>query len=196
MEQVIASAGRRADSYKLLSECYYLPDDGLVRKIAGFTQTDTSFAGLISHLPPATGLDSLRVDYAALFVGPYKLLAPPYGSVYLETHRVMGDSTSDVSNFYRNEGLDIVIKDAPDHIAVELEFMHYLAVKQIEATKDANLQRLQAYRHRQCAFLRIHLARWMPEFAENVRRHAQTAFYRTLAKLTEIFIQKDADACM
>ena len=28
--------------------------------------------------------EALKVDFARLFVGPYKLLAAPYGSVYLE----------------------------------------------------------------------------------------------------------------
>ncbi|MBM2831889.1 MAG: torD6, partial [Dehalococcoidia bacterium] len=41
-----------------------------------------------------------------LFVGPYRLLAPPYWSAYLEDARVvMGDSTMDVKNRYREEGL-------------------------------------------------------------------------------------------
>ena len=43
--------------------------------------------------------EQMVVDYAALFVGPFELPAPPYGSVYLErSQRVMGDSTMKVMN--------------------------------------------------------------------------------------------------
>ncbi|MFN2356106.1 MAG: molecular chaperone, partial [Desulfopila sp.] len=69
----------------------------------------------------------LLVEYARLFVGPFELLAPPYGSVYLETgRRLMGDSTIAVQHMYTNAGLTLDVQEAPDHIALELEFMHYL----------------------------------------------------------------------
>jgi TorA maturation chaperone TorD len=166
-----------------------------MEKIADAAQTDRFFAELTLHVPPAIELESLKVDYAGLFVGPYRLLAPPYGSVYLEDKKIMGDSTIDVRNCYQNEDLDIVIKDAPDHIAVELEFMYYLVVKQIVAIRAANLQILQSCRQKQYRFLWVHLARWLPEFAENVQKNAQTEFYRNLVRLTNMFVQKDIDAC-
>ncbi|MHC4280926.1 MAG: TorD/DmsD family molecular chaperone [Planctomycetota bacterium] len=119
----------RADSYKLLSECYYLPDNALMQKIADIAKTDKIFAELVDCIPPAVELESLIIDFTSLFVGPFKLLAPPYGSVYLEHNKFMGDSTIDVGKFYEDEDLDIVIKDAPDHIAMELEFMYYLSRK-------------------------------------------------------------------
>jgi TorA maturation chaperone TorD len=36
---------------------------------------------------------------------------------------------------------------------------------------------------------------WLPNFTENVQKHAQTEFYRKLAGLIDIFLQKDLDAC-
>jgi TorA maturation chaperone TorD len=167
---------QRAESYKFLSECYYLPDDGFFQKVIDAAQTDQGFSELAACISSGIELESLKIDYTRLFIGPFKLLAPPYGSVYLEDNRMMGDSTIDVRNCYENEGLDIVIKDAPDHIAMELEFMYYLAVKQIEAVKDANLEILQSCQQKQYSFLRTHLSRWLPAFAENVQKNAQTEF--------------------
>lgn len=195
MKQTLTNVCLRADAYKLLSDCYYLPDDILMQKIADAARADPFFVELARHAETAVELGPLKIDYAALFVGPYKLLAPPYGSVYLEDGRMIGESTVDVRNCYENEGLNITIKDAPDHIAAELEFMYYLVVKQIEAAQEANLRILQSYEQKQCSFLRTHLARWTPRFTENVRRNAQTSFYRDLAELTEIFILKDMGAC-
>ncbi|MHC4159215.1 MAG: TorD/DmsD family molecular chaperone [Planctomycetota bacterium] len=195
MEETLANVCQRAGSYKLLSECYYLPDDELTQKIIRAAKADKLFVELACHVPPAVELESLKVDFTKLFVGPFKLLAPPYGSVYLEDNKVLGDSTIDVRSCYEGESLDVVIKDAPDHIAMELEFMHYLVTKQIKATGKTNLQIIQSCLQKQQSFLQTHLARWLPEFAENVRKNAQTEFYKKLAQLTEIFVQKDMDAC-
>ncbi|MHC4721492.1 MAG: TorD/DmsD family molecular chaperone [Planctomycetota bacterium] len=195
MQEAIAAAHKQANSYKLLSECYYLPDSKLIHTITDAAQTDPFFAELARHISAELDLESLRIDYSRLFVGPFKLLAPPYGSFYLEDKKLMGDSTIDVKKCYDDEGLDIVIKDAPDHITMELEFMYYLVAKQIEAAKHENLQMLQIYQQKQHYFLQIHLGRWLPAFAENIKKNARTEFYGDLARLTETFVLKDMEVC-
>jgi TorA maturation chaperone TorD len=78
---------------------------------------------------------------------------------------------------------------------MELEFMYYLSAKQNQATNEENLQNIQLYKQKQKTFLHSHLARWVPLFAENVQKYAQTEFYKKLAQLTEVFVQKDLDTC-
>jgi TorA maturation chaperone TorD len=195
MQKTLDKVCQRADSYKFLSECYYLPDEELIQKVAEFAQTNQFFAELYNCIPLDGELESLKIDYAQLFVGPFKLLAPPYGSFYLEDNKLMGDSTIDVKRWYADEGLDIVIRDAPDHITMELEFMYFLVAKQIEAITDENLQVLQSCRQKQYSFLQVHLGRWLPAFAENIKINARTEFYRDLARLTDTFVQKDIKVC-
>ena len=99
---------------------------------------------------------ALKVDFAKLFVGPYQLMAAPYGSVYLDDGRtLMGDSTFDVKNRYREEGLDTAkdFKDAPDHITAELEFMYYLVFKEIEAFSDSDIETVIGFIQKQKCFL-------------------------------------------
>ena len=187
---------QRADSYKLLSECYYLPDEELIQKVVEVAKNNQFFAELCKSVPSGVELESLKIDYTQLFVGPFKLLAPPYGSFYLEAGRIMGDSTIDVRNWYEKEGLDIVISDSPDHIAMELEFMYYLVVRQTQAANEKNLPEIQLCQHKQKSFLSSHLAAWLPDFTEIVQKYAQTEFYKKLAKLTEIFVRKDLDGCL
>jgi len=196
MQEILNKACQRADSYKFLSECYYLPDEELIQKIVDFAQANRYFAELCGCVSSDVGLESLKVDYAQLFVGPFKLLAPPYGSFYLEDSRFMGDSTIDVRNWYEKEELDIVAKDAPDHIAMELEFIYYLVAKQVQVSEDGNVQEIQLYQQKQKMFLCSHLTRWLPEFARNVQANAQTEFYKKLARLTGAFVQKDLDTCL
>ena len=103
----------------------------------------------------------------------------------------MGESTIDVRNWYEKEGIDVVINDAPDHIAMELEFMYYLIAKQTQAINEENFQETQLYQQKQKSFLCVHLARWLPDFTERVKENAQTKFYKRSAQLTEMFVQKD-----
>ncbi|MBW8002378.1 MAG: molecular chaperone TorD family protein [Planctomycetes bacterium] len=193
MEDVLASICQRADSYKFLSECYYLPEEDFKQKVAEVANSNQFFSELEACIGAELELETLKVDFTQLFVGPFKLLAPPYGSVYLEDGQLMGESTIDVNDWYEKEGLDIVISDAPDHIAMELEFIYCLIVKQLEATKDADSETIQSCIDKQKSFLQTHLARWLPAFVENVQKHAKTDFYKKLAQLTGVFIQKDMD---
>jgi TorA maturation chaperone TorD len=166
-----------------------------MRQITDAVCINPFFAELTCHIPPAVELEVLKIDHARLFVGPFTLLAPPYGSVYLEDNRIMGDSTLDVRDYYRREGLDTVIKEVPDHITVELEFMYYLVARQAQAANEGNLQDVRLYQQRQKSFMSSHLARWLTAFTERVQKKAQAEFYKKLALLTQMFVQEDLDAC-
>ena len=103
------SLEQRTNSYKLLAECYYPPDEKLIERLNSIEELpDRLYLEIVKHIPGVSPvrntlshgvseLGLLEIDYATLFVGPYKLLAPPYGSVYLEDGRKgMGDSTVSV----------------------------------------------------------------------------------------------------
>jgi TorA maturation chaperone TorD len=128
----------RMTAFRLLSDCFLLPDPELPEKLenlefnmANVFESAVKFVqNMRQEFKDGVDLEPLKVDFSKLFVGPYTLSAAPYGSVYLESERkMMGNSTLDVRNRYRDAGLDTVktFKDAPDHISVELEFMaHFL----------------------------------------------------------------------
>jgi TorA maturation chaperone TorD len=125
-------------------------------------------------------------------------LAPPCGSVYLEgERRLMGDSTLAVGECYHEVGLEVAtgFTGTPDHIAVELEFMHFLVVKELDALTDGYREHAQNFRQKQQAFLERHLAAWVPDFSRSVEEQAQTRFYQSLAAATRLFIESDFDQC-
>ncbi len=193
MKELLSREEYRGNSYKLLSECYYLPDEKLIEILNGI---DKSWGWLYSEIarsiPELSDIESIKIDYSKLFLGPYSLIAPPYGSVYLEnTRRVMGDSTMDVMKRYTEEGLDISIKEVPDHIAIELEFMYLLIFKQIEAITNSDSGSAASYLRKQKAFLETHLGIWVSEFANNVEANGQTEFYKNLARCTRLFVLED-----
>jgi TorA maturation chaperone TorD len=185
----------RRDAYKLLSECYHIPDERLIETLSSLnTSRGTLYSELAKHTPQISDIASLVIDYSKLFVGPFSLLAPPYGSVYLEhSGQVMGNSTVDVRDRYAEEGLDIGLKEAPDHIAIELEFMYFLIFKAIEAVRNNNPKDAVFYQNKQRAFLETNLGIWVPDFTAKLKESAQTEFYRNLAQSTKSFINNDVN---
>ena len=194
----------RADSFRLLAECYRLPNSELAD---GIKDLEDNIATVCSEAAPyvqkmkeefevAGDLEALTVAYARLFVGPYELLAPPYGSVYLDGERqVMGESTLEVRNRYREVGLDISsdFRDPPDHIAAELEFMYFLIFKEIEALGAFDIDGTISLREKQRDFLRAHLGTWVFDFADNIEEKAETDFYKNLAKASKTFLKQELE---
>ena len=196
----------RAATYKLLAECYYPPVEETLKHVSELSRNLKTLCSpaveaadrLEAALQTREGFVELAIDHARLFVGPFALLAPPYGSVYLEgERRLMGDSTLAAGECYHEVGLEVAagFNGTPDHIAVELEFMHFLVVKELDALAGGYLERAQNFRQKQRAFLERHLAAWVPDFSHSVEEQAQTQFYQELAATTRMFIESDLDKC-
>jgi len=192
----------RKDAYRGLADCYYLPDEKLsfkLKKIVSRFETLSSKAlphiiAMRNELEGPNSISRLAIDYARLFVGPYSLLAPPYGSVYLEGKReIMGESTMDITKRYADAGLTFVEKgkEVPDHIRVELEFMSFLIFKEIEAIRTESSEEIMDMVQRQAAFMQDHLSLWVPDLTQNIEAAAEEDFYRHLALATRIFIEED-----
>ena len=144
------------------------------------------------NIPAWDDIELLKVDYSKLFIGPYRTLASPYGSVYLENDRkVMGNSTMDARDKYTEEGLSVSLKEAPDHIAIELEFVYFLTCKEVEALRNHDIDNATRYLKKQKTFLDTHLGMWVIAFADSIAANAQTKFYKNLARLTKSFISQD-----
>ena len=181
----------RANAYKLLSECFHPPDEDLVTLIE-----DVAHESLPVRIDPVLVEDvrTLRVDHAKLFVGPFELLAPPYESVYVDgADRVMTRTTLAVEGAYREEGLDVGFDEPADHVAAELEFMYYLVGEELEALLDLDFDTATHYLQTQRDFLEEHLNVWIEAFAEDVVEHAETEFYRTVARETARFVAADLE---
>ena len=202
VEKLLTQESARQDAYKGLADCYNLPKKELIKTLEKLEQvfkTLESEAGshialVRKEIKVPEELPDLKVDYSQLFVGPYCVLAPPYGSVYLEDQRrVMGDSTMDVQKRYAEAGLTIaeIFKDNPDHIQAELEFMYFLIFKEIEAIQEGSFETVASFLLKQRSFLQDHISVWVKDFAQKIEQHAQTNFYKGLAMATLTFISED-----
>lgn len=192
---------QRGDCFRLLAACFYEPDLDLflgeqlcenlvaVLSACGCDSAQVSARGMMAALA-ATSDNEMKVEHARLFVGPFELISPPYGSVYLEERRkIMGDSTMAVQEMYRDAGLSLEEKEAPDHIAFELEFMQYLILSELKAEAQGQDDRAQHFRGMQREFLGKYLGPWMQPFCALLRQGTDNGFYRKLADTLECFMQ-------
>lgn len=181
--------GDRAASYQLLSQCFHPPDENLPGALR-----DTSVRGM----PQVVGssLEDIRKDYARLFVGPFTIPAPPYGSLYLGGHQQVCDETSlDVARRYRDEGLQLLLREPADHVAVELEYMYLLVFREGQAVASGDKAQADAYRAKQRDFLQEHLGAWLPALRDRVVGNAQTDFYKHVAIAADEFVRRDLARC-
>lgn len=204
-EQLKTQEAARGRVYRRLAEAYRAPESNqspLLEEIEaalaelGSEARDAAISLKASyHALPDTR--HLAVDHAALFLGPFLVLAPPYGSIYLEDGRkLMGASTVDVRRHYRSLGLDLAteFKAAPDHVSAELEFMYVLISRCLAAIDVGDFGLLAENIRHQRVFLENHLGAWVPAFADKIIANAQTDYYRNLAALTRAFIAEEIQA--
>ena len=134
----------------------------------------------------ANKLSDLKKDYQQLFVGPHRLPAPPWESVYLSVEQLVFEKqTLAVRQYYARYGLQAanLYKEPDDHFGLEMGFIAHLCTLGLEAIGQGDTQVLQSHIDAQRDFLEEHLLLWAPEFLNRVKGNAQTDYYRGLAHL-------------
>ncbi|MFO8076871.1 MAG: molecular chaperone TorD family protein [Egibacteraceae bacterium] len=131
---------------------------------------------------------ALRRDHRRLFVGPGRVLAPPWESVYRSTdHLVFDVQTAAVRAFYGRFGLQApnLQREPDDHLGLELAFMLHLATSALSALERADEAAVAVLLDAQRDFLAEHLLRWAPACFARMDEHADTAYFRGVARLGE-----------
>jgi len=198
-----ALTSTREDAYRLLAACYYAPTAALLEEgsCAALAELLSEISTEASHRAAEaasvlgeTSLEPQLVEYSRLFLGPFKLVAPPYGSVWLDKQKtVMGDSTAQVATFYHAQGLQLAddFLELPDHIAVELEFLSYLAFKEREAAFSGDSATVERLRQVQLDFITTFLLPWLLPFTEAIIEDGEAPFYQAIADCTASFVTTD-----
>ncbi len=160
---------------------------------AGFDLTELEATDVPDHVV----LESLATEFAALFLGPGEHISP-HESVHSgrsDRPGLWGEETVQVRRFVKALGYDYEADyhGLPDHISVELELMATLARHEAEALHRGDLAAAVNALDFQDEFMREHLLTWVPGFCTKVAEHAQSAFYRSLARLTREFLVEEAE---
>lgn len=169
------------------SSFYYEPSDSRIASVLEFfrqpnwmqeweipleEKTNEKLTALIKQ-----GLkQDLTEQYQNLFIGPNELLAPPWGSVYLDPECVIfGNSLLALRDFLKNHQIAFQSQqDEPeDHIGLMLMLAAYLAENRP---------------HLLVEFLSQHLLTWAPHFLTQLANVENYQFYQGLAQLTLIVL--------
>ncbi|EHQ91501.1 TorD/DmsD family molecular chaperone [Desulfosporosinus youngiae] len=140
-------------------------------------------------------LDKLKSEYTYLMLGPNKLPAPPWESVYLTEERmIFQESTLKVRQAYLNYQF-LPAKyphEADDHIALELDFMAHLAQLALQRFEEEKFEEVKKLLIDQREFLARHLLLWISGFAAQIQASRTHLLYPAVAALTERVLKRDA----
>lgn len=192
------AAGARSYLYQMLASAFSYPTDDLAAGIASGEWAST-LRSLASHLPfelpvlneapsQAAEPEALQQGYISTFeVG----IGRPYCPLYEGSHRRgRMKLMEDLVRFYEHFGLKIRSGDHPDHLAAELEFMHYMAFK--EAAVLTHSSSPDDVRRAQYDFLDRHLCLWLPRMRERLLSAPDLpSFYSFITALADEFCHRD-----
>lgn len=189
----------RGDCFKLLAVCFYEPEKTLFSEeklsenlihLLGHISRDAQIAAeKMQKALCEINQEKLSIDHASLFIGPFELIAAPYGSVYIDKKRtVMGESTLYAARCYQEAGLSVDIKEPQDHIAIELEFMYFLCGKEAVARQDSRMEDADRLRDLQVRFYSNAMRPWVKEFCDAIRSGTKNEFYLNVAICLDHFL--------
>ncbi|WP_410012265.1 Tat proofreading chaperone DmsD [Sodalis sp. C49] len=131
-------------------------------------------AALIRQGLAAPWHDALEETFQNLFIGPYALPAPPWGSVYLDKESVLfGESTVALRRWLAQEGIASRQQDGEpeDHIGLLLMLAAWLAENN-ESVLDALLAQ--------------HILPWSGRYLALLEQGTEHPFYRGVARLASL----------
>jgi TorA maturation chaperone TorD len=142
-------------------------------------ELSTAISAIDLHAEPE--LDELLWEYTRLFIGPYKLAAPPWESVYTSPKRLlMQEAHAQVQEAYAAAEVQMANPGVmPDHVGAELNFMAILGDKM-----RSEPEREGCYREMADRFAADHLKRWLPAYTADLEMASETPLYRELARAT------------
>ncbi|MBX3055313.1 MAG: molecular chaperone TorD family protein [Anaerolineae bacterium] len=192
------NAIRRAQVYGFLTEAFLYPRENWTEDIALLTEivqtlTDNNELPITDYRFPITDyrLPDLQAAHRHTFGIAGSLC---YETEYGLPHEYrQSQEMADIAGFYRAFGFNLggAKRERPDHIAVELEFMHILALKEAYALETGIPEHLEICQAAQARFLQDHVGRWIGLFAQSVAHNAPDSPYATLANFAAAFARAD-----
>ena len=188
------TAIRRAQVYRFLADALHYPSDD-------WTQDAPLVANILCELNvlvPAVGqwtldVERLQAEHRRAFGLSGSLC---YETEYGLPHEYrLSQELADIAGFYRAFGFENggTVRERPDHVGAELEFMYALALKEAYALTSHRREQAETCADAQRKFLQDHLALWIGLFAESLAQNATEGPYVALARFAAAFVKADAE---
>ena len=203
-----AAAFDRSGVYELLSLAFLYPDDAVLARLRDATGRllgDASSAhgellaesvtGL-AEIVDSIGRERAESEYVDVFGHTISTDCPAYEAEYGQAHAFQKSQTlAELNMFYDAFGVapNPALKERADHISVEMDFMHFLTLKEEYARASGHGDdKVGLCRQAQESFLANHLANWIRVFTSGLAtRSAGSELYSTLARVTEQFMASE-----
>lgn len=208
--EVMARSKARSQVYAFLARALSYPDDAQPDSLKEQHDLLSDCLGMLADPLSEKAVDALRPAIAALtaasledgytrcFGHAMSKDCPPYEAEYGQPHIFQKTQTlADIAGFYRAFGLDLAADshERVDHVSVELEFMHFLCLKEAYAlAKQHPDEQLALCREAQSKFLRDHVCRWAFGFARRLCAKAGDTLYQELGQLLAVFLEAELRA--
>jgi DMSO reductase family type II enzyme chaperone len=192
-QQQVNQAISRAQLYSFLADVYLYPTENWSEALS----LVAAVVARIAEAPPwptcaPLALSDLQAAYRRAFGAAGSLC---YETEYGLPHEFrQAQELADIAGFYRAFGFAVggPVRERPDHLAVELEFMHALALKEAYALANSLHEAAAICREAQARFLTDHLGVWIDLFAESLALNTQEDPYLSLARYTAAFVHAEA----
>jgi nitrate reductase assembly molybdenum cofactor insertion protein NarJ len=196
---------RRAQVYGFLSSAFLYPNENWTEEIPLLRVILAELQASPVELPiQPVPLPELQAAYRRAFGATGSLC---YETEYGLPHEFrQSQEMADLNGFYQAFGFTIggPVRERPDHLAVELEFMYALALKEAYAIEQGLAEPAEICLEAQRKFLQGHLGHWIDWFAQSLALTPPPPYiggnegggnegvYPALGYFTAAFIKADA----
>jgi TorA maturation chaperone TorD len=141
-------------------------------------------------------VENLEWGYRATFGGATVAMdCPPY-EMYYSGSQIWQQTQdlADISGTYKAYGIEIEEDSTTsrwDHVAVQLEFLHFLTYKLAYAIENHSEEKQESCISGKKKFLYAHIGRWIKAFSTSVVKKTPEDFYRQAATLATLFIHME-----
>lgn len=139
-------------------------------------------------------VERMRDEYTRLFIGPERLSAAPWESVYTTRERALfQESTLGVRGWYRKYQYlpEKYPRVADDHISLMTHFLSMTSGRAAACLKRDDLNRCRDILADQKQFEKEHLLNWVLSYADDIRASETREFYPQFVKAAADFIKYD-----
>lgn len=211
LNEVEAVLNFRVDAYNVLRHLYFFgPQPHIIDELVKvFDRVDLNNANLdlvtsLKLLEPLKGLDSaryeetierLQYEFSRLFIGPGSPPVPLFESRYRSPDSLlMQETTIAIRYNYLSSGL---VSGGPshipeDHLAVELEYVYYLAGETLKDFQKNDTQTMKDNLQEQRDFLQGRLD-WIAEIVARVVANSEDSIITGIVTFTRGIIQEDVE---
>ncbi len=138
-------------------------------------------------------VENLEWGYRATFGGATVAMdCPPY-EMYYSGSQIWQQTQdlADISGMYKAYGIEMEEDSTTsrwDHVAVQMEFLHFMTYKLAYAIENHSEEEQESCIAGKKKFLYAHIGRWIKAFSTSVVKKTPEDFYRQAATLATLFI--------